>query len=140
MFGYFAERASLTRYDANEQFEDLTSSSAAKPSGGTVAAGTERFSKRSLRAKASILTTQSSPQLNAEFRATEYDTSAEKDEFHRIRMQMFAIQSEETIEAQRHLYIQEGGEEKSEEMKTHQVPWSICLESQSQNRYLELPT
>ena len=41
----------------------------------------------------------------------EYDTSAEKDQLNWIHMQEFAIQAEETVDAQRQLYIQEAGEE-----------------------------
>ena len=41
----------------------------------------------------------------------EQDTSAEKDEFYRIQMEKFAIQAEETIEAQRNFNIREVGEE-----------------------------
>ena len=41
----------------------------------------------------------------------EYDTSAEKDEFNRIQMQEFAIQAEEALDAPKHIYAQEAGEE-----------------------------
>ena len=41
----------------------------------------------------------------------EYDTSAEKDEFHKIQMEKFTVQAKETIEAQRHLYLQKAGKE-----------------------------
>ena len=38
-------------------------------------------------------------------------TVVPKDEFHRIEMEKFPIQPEETIEAQRSLYIAEAGDE-----------------------------
>ena len=44
-------------------------------------------SQSNLRAEASVLASQSSTQLNAEIREMEYDTSAEKDEFHKIQME-----------------------------------------------------
>ena len=79
--------------------------------------------QRNLRAEASIFA-QISAQLNAEFRMLEYDTSAEKDELNWIHMQEFAIQAEETVDAQRQLYIQEAGEEISTN-EDASVPWSI---------------
>ena len=66
-----------------------------------------------------MLAAQTSTQLNTQFRVMEHITSAEKDEFHRNQMQEFAIQAEETIDAQRQLYFQEAGQN-SEEMKTRQ--------------------
>ena len=50
--------------------------------------------QRQLRAEASKVAAQTSTQLNAEFRMMEYD-----------------IQAEEAIDAQRHVYAQEAGEE-----------------------------
>ena len=79
--------------------------------------------QRNLRAEASIFA-QISTQLNAEFRMLEYDTSFEKDELNWIPMQEFAIQAEETVDAQRQLYIQEAGEEISTN-EDASVPWSI---------------
>ena len=40
-----------------------------------------------------------------------HDTSAGKDEFYRIQVGKFAIQTEETIETQRNLFCQESAEE-----------------------------
>ena len=79
--------------------------------------------QRNLRAEASIFA-QISTQLNAEFRMLEYGTSAEQDELNWIHMQEFAIQAEETVDAQRQLYIQEAGEEISTN-EDASVPWSI---------------
>ena len=47
---------------------------------------------------ASILASESSTQLNSEFRAMDYDTSAVKDEFHKTQMEKFTYQVVETIE------------------------------------------
>ena len=49
--------------------------------------------ERQLCAEATIIATQSSAQLNAEFRMMEHDTSAVVDEFNRIQMQELAIQA-----------------------------------------------
>ena len=66
----------------------------------------------------------------------EYDASAEKDEFHKIQMEQFTVQAEETIEAQRNLYLQEAGEEvrRREESHGRLVKY---LEDQLQHQYLE---
>ena len=62
-----------------------------------------RIIKINLLGEASFLAPQSSTQLHAAFRK-EYDASAEKDEFHKVRV-------EEKMEYKRRLYIQEAGEE-----------------------------
>ena len=63
-----------------------------------------------IRAEASILASQSSTQLNAEFRAIEYDSAAEMDECRRIQMERGSqFEAEETIETQRILYLQKAG-------------------------------
>ena len=49
----------------------------------------------------------------------EYDASAEKDEFYKIQMEQFTVQAEETIEAQRNLYLQEAGEEVRRREESH---------------------
>ena len=66
----------------------------------------------------------------------EFDTSAEKDVFHKNQMETFAIQAEQTIEAQRHLYIQEAGEELRRKEDAHGRLVNF-LEDQLQNRCLE---
>ena len=60
----------------------------------------------------------------------EYDISAVNDEFHRLQMEKFAIQAEETIEAQRNLCIQQAEEELRRKEDAR-------LEDQLQNQYLE---
>ena len=40
-----------------------------------------------------------------------HDPSAEKEEFHKVQMEQFAIQAEEKMVKRRNLYIQEAGEE-----------------------------
>ena len=67
--------------------------------------------ERQLHAEASTTAAQTSTQLNAEFRAVEHDTSAEKDQLNRIQMQEFAIHAEEATDAQRQLCAQDAGEE-----------------------------
>ena len=94
--------------------------------------------QRNLRAEASIFA-QISTQLNAEFRMLEYDTSFEKDELNWIPMQEFAIQAEETVDAQRQLYIQEAGEEISTN-EDASVPWSITSRAVQENQSLESST
>ena len=47
-----------------------------------------------------------------------YGTSAEKDEFHKILIEKFAVQAQERIEDQRNLHI-------PEEKKMRTVDWSI---------------
>ena len=70
-----------------------------------------------------------------------HDTSAEEDEFHIIQMEKFAIQAEETLEAQRNLDIREAGEELRRKEDAHGGLVNFfedrlqnqCLESSSQN-------
>ena len=78
--------------------------------------------------EASILAVQTTTQLNATFRALEYDISAEKDELNRIRMQEFAIHAEESIRAQRQLYVQEAGKEirRYEHASGTLIKYTIC--------------
>ena len=64
-----------------------------------------------LRAEATRLAAQTSTQMNAEFRAVEYDASAEMDELNGIHMQEFAIKALEAVDAQKHIFAQEAGAE-----------------------------
>ena len=90
--------------------------------------------ERQLRAEASKIAAHIS-----EFLMLVYDTSADKDELHRIQMQEFAVEAEETIDAQGHLYIQEAGEE----IRRHEDASGTfvnCFQSQLQNQSLESST
>ena len=99
----------------------------------------QRDAQRNLRAEASMLAAQTSTQLHAQSRVMEHHTSTEQDEFYRNQMQEFAIQAEETIDAQRQLYFQEAGEELP---RNEDGPGSLVnhLESRSQNQSLESST
>ena len=69
----------------------------------------QRDSKSNLRAEASF-TYLSFLRSRTEFR-TEYDASAEKDEFHEIQLEQLGFQAEEKMEHKRSLNTQEAGEE-----------------------------
>ena len=81
----------------------------------------QRDVQRNLRAEESVFASQTSTQLNAEFRVMEH--VAKRTSSTESRLQDFANQAEETIDAQRHLFT--GSWKKSEDMKTRQVLWSI---------------
>ena len=79
----------------------------------------QRDAQRNFRAEPSILAAQTSTQLISEFRAREHNTYPEKGEFHKIQMEKFAIQDEETIDAQRQLFVQEADEKLSRKEDSH---------------------